>query len=126
MLLVFAVVAPALWARADDDVANEYRLTLSTHHPIKGDLTGFGEFEYHNNPEMDYQAYELLWPGLTYSIKHWFQLSGGLTTRYTDNEQSAQSSRGSLEYADNIFQLNIKVGLAEGLLRRLHNPRAGD
>jgi hypothetical protein len=237
--LLVALVAPALSARADDDLANEYRLTLSTHHPIKGDFTGFGEFEYHNNPERDYQAYEVLWPGLTYSVNHWLQLSGGLTTRYTDNEQSAdklelrpfggvklfvpnkiewtiynytryefrdtedldthewtaysrlrsrfgvefpltsrekawhpktwyglvdvepiyrfdhdkidplyvrgglgyvlndrvrlefvyfaeftQSSRGSLEYANNIFQLNIKIGLAEGLLRRLHNPRA--
>jgi hypothetical protein len=242
LLILFAAVAPAISARAqDDDVANEYRLTLDLKHPIKGDLTGFGVFEYRNNPENDYQAYEVAWPGLTYSVKHWLQLSGGLLTRYTDNGQSAdklelrpfagvklfvpneirwniynytryefrdtldldthawtgysrirsqfgvefpftsrehawqpktwyglatvepiyrfdhntidplyvrgglgyvlsdrvrlefvyyaqfaRSSGGSLEYADNIFQLNIKIGLAEGLLRRLHNPHAGD
>jgi hypothetical protein len=241
MLFLFALVAPTLSVRADDDIGNEYRLTLSLEHPIKGDLTGFGQFEYRDNPEKDYRAYEVLWPGLTYSLKHWLQLSGGLLTRYTDNEQSADKlelrpfagvklfvpndikwsiynytryefrdtldldthdwtgysrirsrfgvefpltsqerawqpktwyaladvepiyrfdyntidpvyvrggigyvlsdrvrlefvyyaqftrpNGGSLDYVDNIFQLNIKIGLAEGLLRRLHNPHAGD
>ncbi|MEO8427338.1 MAG: DUF2490 domain-containing protein [Verrucomicrobiota bacterium] len=241
ILFLFAVVAPASSGRADDELANEYRLTLTVHHPIKDGLTGFGEFEYRNNPEKNHEDYELLWPGLTYSVKHWLQLSGGLISLYTDNEHSAdklelrpfagvklfvpnkikwsiynftryeyrdtedldthtwsaysrlrsrfgvefpltsrekawqpktwygladvepvyrfdhetvdpvyvrgglghvlsdrvrlefvyyaqftRTNRGSLEYADNIFQLNIKIGLAEGLLRRLHNPRADD
>jgi hypothetical protein len=241
MLILLAAVAPALSAWSDDEVANEYRLTFDLKHPIQGDLTGFGQFEYRNNPDNDYRAYEVVWPGLTYKINHWLQLSGGLLTRYTDNAQSAdklelrpfagvklflpnqfkwnfynytryefrdtldldthdwtgysrirsqfgvefpltsrakawepktwyglanvepiyrfdhdtfdpvyvrggigyvlhdrirlefvyaaqfsRSNRGSLEYADNIFQLYIKIGLAEGLLRRLHNPHAGD
>ena len=40
--------------------------------------------------------------------------------------QFTRPSGGSLEYANNIFQVNIKISLAEGLLRRIHNPRAGD
>ena len=241
VLLLFALLAPAPLVRADDDIGNEYRLTLSPSHPIMGNLSGFGQFEYRNNPQKEYQVYEVQWPGLTYSVKHWLQLSGGLLTRYTDNERSAdklelrpfagvklfvpneikwtiynytryefrdtldldthlwtdysrlrsrfgvevpltsrerawhprtwygladvepiyrfdhntidplyvrgglgyvlsdrlrlefvyyaqfaRSSGSSLAYADNIFQLNIKIGLGEGLLRRLHNPRAGD
>ncbi len=236
MLFLFAV-ASAVSARADEEVGNEYRFTLSPHHPIKGDLTGFGQFEYRDNPEKNYQAYEVLWPGLTYSVKHWLQFSGGWLTRYTDNEQSADKlelrpfagvkllvpnnikwnfynytryefrdtqdiethdwtdyhrvrsrfgvefpltsrarawqsktwygladvepiyrfdhdtidpvyvrgglgyvlndrvrlefvyyaqftrpNQGALEYTDNIFQLNIKIGFGKGLLHRLHNP----
>jgi len=241
-LLAFALAGLlALSARAQDEVANEYRSTLSIQHPILRDLTGFGDFEYDNNPRNDYQAYEALWPALTYSVYHWLQVSGGLTSRYTDNEQKAdtfelrpfagvklfapndfkwtlynytryeyrdtqnldtddwtaygrvrsrfgvefpltsrerawqprtwygladvepvyrfdhdtidplyvrggvgyvfndrlrlefvyyaefaRSSSGSLAYAENIFQLNLKLGLSEGLLRRIHNPHAGD
>ena len=241
LLILFAVIAPALLARASDDVANEYRPTLSLHHPIQGNLSGFAELEYTGNPQKDFQVYETIWPGLTYSVQHWFQLWGGLVTQYTDNERSAdklelrpfagvklfvpndikwtlynftryefrdtqnldthdwtsysrlrsrfgvefpitsrerawepriwygladvepifrfdhntidplyvrggvgyvlnhnarlefvyyaqftRSSGGSLAYADNIFQLNLKIGLSGGLLRRVHNPRAGD
>ena len=76
-------------AQPDEPTGNESRLTLSTDHEIRGDLTGFGQFEYRNNPEDDYQAVQLLWPGLRYAVKNWLQLSGGWLTRYTDNEQSA-------------------------------------
>lgn len=82
---------PALGAQEDSVVGNEYRLTLSPHHAIKGDLIGFSQLEYRDNPEQDYRAYQVLWPGLTYSVRAWFQLSGGLLTRYTDNGQSADT-----------------------------------
>ena len=73
-------------------VGNEYRLTLSPHHAIKGDLIGFSQLEYRDNPRAGfYRAYQVLWPGLTYSVRAWFQLSGGLLTRYTDNGQSADT-----------------------------------
>lgn len=241
LLLLFAAVAPAIPARAQDDVGNEFRSTINLQHPIKGDLTGFTQFEYRNNPDKDYRAYQVVWPGLTYSVKHWLQLSGGLLTRYTDHEQSAdklelrpfggvmlfvpndiqwtiynytryefrdtenldthdwssysrirsqfgvefplssrtkawqpktwyglanvepvyrfdhdtidplyvrgglgyvlsdrvrlefvyyaqfsRSNRGSLEYANNVFQLNINIGLSKGLLQRLREPSAGN
>jgi Protein of unknown function (DUF2490) len=241
-LVLLAVVAPALSVRADDDIPREYRLTTLFQHPIRQDLTGFGQFEFGENPQAEYQAYELIWPGLTYSVEHWLQLSGGFLTRYTDNEQRADTlelrpfagvkvfapnaikwtiynytryeyrdtldlnkeawssysrlrsrfgvefpltsrerawqprtwygladvepiyrfdhdtvdplyvrggigyvisdrvrvefiyyaqfthpaGSSSLQYADNILQLQFKIGLAEGLLRRLHNPHAGD
>lgn len=87
--LLLAVILPAFSTRADDELGNEYRLTLAPHHPIKGHLTGFGQFEYRDNPERDYRVYEVIWPGLTYRANHWLQFSGGLLTRYTDHEQSA-------------------------------------
>ena len=90
--LTVGLICPlATGATPDEPNGNQYRLTLSPHHEIKGDLTGFGQFEYRNNPEQDYQAYQVLWPGLTYSFNHWLQLSGGWLTRYTDNEQSADT-----------------------------------
>jgi hypothetical protein len=89
VLVLFATVAPALSARAGDDVANEYRPTVSLHHPLKDDLTGYAEFQYRNNPDKDCQAYEVIWPSLTYSANHWLQLSGGLLSLYTDNERGA-------------------------------------
>ena len=82
---------PALGAQEDAAVGNEYRLTLSQHHAIKGYLTGFSQLEYRANPAQDYRAYQVLWPGLTYSVRAWLQLSGGLLTRYTDNGQSADT-----------------------------------
>jgi hypothetical protein len=91
VLLLCAGVALPLSLAADDDVSNEYRVALSPHHPIKGDLSGFGHLEYRVNPEQDYQAYDVLWPGLTYSVKPWLQFSGGLISRYTDREQSADT-----------------------------------
>ena len=241
MLSLFVVATSALPARADDVVANEYRPTLSLHHPLKDDLTGYAELQYRNNPDKDFQAYEVIWPSLTYSVSHWLQLSGGLLSLYTDNEQSpdklelqpfagvklfapnkiewtiynytryefldtlnldtqawtsygrvrsrfgvefpltprkqawqpktwygladvepiyrfdhdtidpvyvrggfgyvlnhrvrlefiytaqfSRSSRGELAHAENLLEFNLKIGLTEGLLRRIHNPRAGD
>jgi hypothetical protein len=100
-ILIAAVLACSLgvgWmcplatgAQPDEPIGNEYRLTLSPHHEIWGDLTGFGQFEYRDNAEQDYQAYQVVWPGLTYPVKPWLQLSGGWLTRYTENEHSANT-----------------------------------
>jgi hypothetical protein len=91
LLLLWAGVAARLSLRADDDVGNEYRLSLFPYYPIKGRLTGFSDLEYRVNPEEDYQAYQVLWPGLTFTVKPWIQFSGGLISRYTDHEQSADT-----------------------------------
>lgn len=241
MLALFACIALTLPARAGDDVGNEFRQTIDLEHPIQGNLSGFAMLDYRNNPDQDYQSYQLIWPGLTYKVNHWLQVSAGLLTRFTDNEQSAntlelrpfggvkfflpnqfkwtiynytryefrdtenldhytwsnysrvrslfgvefpltarakawepktwyglanvepvyrfdhdqvdplyvrggfgyvlndrirlefiytsqfsRSNEGPLAHADNIFQCNIRVGLSQGLLRRLLNPHPGD
>jgi hypothetical protein len=86
-LLAFAALALSL--QAEDDVANEFRQTVVLNYPIKGKLTGLTDFEYRDNPEKDYQAYGVLWPGLTYSARPRLQLTAGLITLYTDNGHSA-------------------------------------
>lgn len=43
----------------DEQPANELRFTLSPHHPVKGNLTGFGELGYYYNPDKDYSEYYL-------------------------------------------------------------------
>jgi len=91
MALVQFVVALPYSIRADDEVGSEYRATLSPHYPIKGDFSGFAHLEYRMNPEKDYQVYDILWPGLAYSVNHWLQFSGGLITRYSDHEQGADT-----------------------------------
>jgi hypothetical protein len=89
ILFLFAAVVPAISVRADDEIANEYRVTLSPSYPIKGDLTGFSQLEYRDNPYSHYQTYVMLWPGLAYSVKNWLQLSGGLRSLYTENADSS-------------------------------------
>lgn len=81
----------AAQAQDDEPIGNEYRQTLSFYHPVKNDLTGFAHLDYRNNFEEDYRAYQVLWPGLTYSVKDSLQLSGGLLTRNTDNQQGADT-----------------------------------
>jgi hypothetical protein len=93
MLWLSAVVAPATSARADDDVLNENQVSISTHHPIKGNLSGFGELGYHWSSEGNYEVGTILW-GVTHVPAKWAQVSVGLRALYTDNEGSANK----LEY----------------------------
>ena len=83
MLATVFVSSPLL---ADDgDPANEFRLTLSPYHPIKGNLSGFTQLGYYYNPDKDYSRYYLGWPRIVYAVKPWLQLWGGLMNMYTDN-----------------------------------------
>ncbi|HTY87506.1 MAG TPA: DUF2490 domain-containing protein [Candidatus Acidoferrum sp.] len=61
------------------------------HHPISGNLTGVADVGYRWNPDLDYQTYTILWPGLIYSAAKWAQVSAGLRTFFTDNEGSADT-----------------------------------
>ena len=88
--LLVALVAPSLPVRAaDDDPSDEYQFTLSPHHAIHGDLSGFGELGYYRNPKADYDAFTIQYPGLVYTATRWAQFSAGFRTLYTDNENSA-------------------------------------
>ena len=92
LLLLGLTVAPYLLRPANaDDIADSYRLTLSPHHAIKGNLTGFGELGYRWNPENDYQAYTALWPGLNYEAARWVHFSAGLRSTYTHNMDSSDT-----------------------------------
>lgn len=88
MLFLFALVASSFSVQVDDENGNEYRPTLALHHPIRGDLTGFGELGYRWNPEKNYQVLTVLAPGVNYRGTKWMQLSVGLRTVYTDNANS--------------------------------------
>lgn len=97
LLLCLATIAPALAkdsssATTDPDVGDEFRETISTQHEIWDDFTGFGQFEYLDNPDLNYQTYDMTWPGVIYSPKRdWLQFSGGLGTYYTQNELKAST-----------------------------------
>jgi len=86
--LLSALTIPAARA-ADDSVANEFRLILSPYHRITDKLTGFGTFAYYWNPDRDFHTYQFAYPGLNYSVNRTLQLAGGLDTRYTNDEESA-------------------------------------
>ena len=86
-LLLWAVAFPA--RAADDDPSNEYRTSVDVQHPIAGNLAGRVELGYRWNPELDYQTFTILWPGLIYRAAKWAQVSAGLRTLYKDNESSA-------------------------------------
>ena len=90
MIFLLAVTLPAVSLRAEDP-SDENRLTLSLNHPISGDLSGFGELGFRWNPDQDYQAYTIVYPGLTYKAAKWLQFSVGLRTLFTDNDDKANS-----------------------------------
>ncbi|HXC99279.1 MAG TPA: DUF2490 domain-containing protein [Verrucomicrobiae bacterium] len=87
LLSVALGLSCAAAARAQNgDVSDEYRLTVSPQHPINGNLTGFGELGLRWNPDDNYDAFTVLYPGLAYTAAKWAQFSGGLRTLYTHDE----------------------------------------
>jgi len=87
-LFLLAVASLPAWAQ-DEDIGNEYRLTLFPSHRINDKLTGFAYLGYVGNPEKDYQTYYLGWPAAAYAPNRWLQLWGGLVGLYTNNENSS-------------------------------------
>ena len=73
---------------AQEDIGNEYRITLFPSHKVTDKIGGFGYLGYVWNPEKDYQTYYLGWPCATYTPKTWMQIWGGLIGAYTDNEKN--------------------------------------
>ena len=71
----------------DDDIHNEYRITMFPSHRISNTLTGFAYLGFVTNPDKDYNTYYFGWPGITYSPKSWLQIWGGLVMLYTDNQE---------------------------------------
>ena len=74
---------------AQDDIGNEYRITLFPSHKVTDKIGGFGYLGYVWNPVKEYQTYYLGWPCATYTPKKWVQIWGGLIGAYTDNETKA-------------------------------------
>jgi hypothetical protein len=90
VLALFALPALAASAQEEDDISNEYRITLFPNYPIKGNVTGFGYLGFVDNPDKDYQLYYVGWPGVTWAVKPtWLQLWGGVFGIYTNNEFKA-------------------------------------
>ena len=81
-------IAAPFGRAADDDPSNEYRTDVDLQHPIMGNLTGDLDLGYRWNPDLEYQTYTILWPGLTYKATAWAQVSSGLRTFYKDSENS--------------------------------------
>jgi hypothetical protein len=81
------VCAPGALAQ-DDDIANEYRLTLFPYHRISEKLTGFGYLGYVNNPDGDFQTAYLGW-GVDYAPDPSVHIWVGLVSTYTNYEVSA-------------------------------------
>jgi hypothetical protein len=78
------VLASSRLLAEDGGQANEFRFTLNPSHPIKGNLSGFGNFGYYYNLDKEYSKYHVGWPGLIYAVKPWVQLWGGLDNTYTN------------------------------------------
>jgi hypothetical protein len=79
----------SLSALAQDDIGNEYRITLFPSHKVTDKIGGFGYLGYVWNPEKGYQTYYLGWPCATYTPKSWVQIWGGLIGVFTENESKA-------------------------------------
>ncbi|MHC1777989.1 MAG: DUF2490 domain-containing protein [Lentimicrobium sp.] len=90
LLFILMTVRP-LGLRAQEDIGNEYRITLFPSHKVTETIGGFGYLGYVWNPEKKYQTYYLGWPCATYTPNSWLQVWGGLIGAYTDNENKADN-----------------------------------
>ena len=86
-LIIFAFNSLSLLAQ--EDIGNEYRITLFPSHKVTEKIGGFGYLGYVWNPEKGYQTYYLGWPCATYTPKPWMQIWGGLIGAYTNNEDKS-------------------------------------
>jgi len=87
-LLVSAALTaavPSACPAQDNQVTNEYRVTVFPYFPIKGNLSGFGYLGYVRNPESRYELYYLGVPGVNYAVTKYFQVWGGFIDIYTNN-----------------------------------------
>jgi hypothetical protein len=90
LLLLFTLITfIPLASTAQDDIGNEYRITLFPSHKITDKIGGFSYLGYVFNIEKNYQSYYLGWPCATYTPKPWLQIWGGLIGVYTSNESKA-------------------------------------
>jgi hypothetical protein len=97
---------------AQEDIGNEYRITLFPSHRITDQIGGFGYLGYVFNPEKNYQSYYIGWPCATYTPKSWLQFWGGLIGVYTANESKADQLElrpfaGVKLFLPNILKWNI-------------------
>ena len=88
-LLLAALLVPLAARGADDDVSDEYRLTLAMHSKITDKVSGNGTLGFFANPDLDTRTYRVQWPDFTYRAARWIQLSGGLLTQYIHDEHKA-------------------------------------
>jgi len=89
VILFLICIFTAVSVFAQDDIGNEYRITLFPSHKVTDKIGGFGYLGYVWNPEKNYQTYYLGWPCATYTPKTWMQIWGGLIGVFTENESKA-------------------------------------
>jgi hypothetical protein len=111
VLLLWLAVAMRLRA-ANDDVTDQFRFNVSTHHLITSNLTGFVHLGYFNDPDLGERTYRIGWPGVVYTANHWLQLSGGLLTTFEDNRTKADTlelrpSAGMKFLVPNDYKLHL-------------------
>ena len=89
VFLFILIFLSSLASKAQDDIGNEYRITLFPSHKVTEKIGGFGYLGYVWNPVKNYQTYYLGWPCATYTPKSWIQIWGGLIGVLTDYESKA-------------------------------------
>jgi hypothetical protein len=89
ILLFCAIAIFPLASTAQEDIGNEYRITLFPSYKITEKIGGFSYLGYVFNPEKNYHSYYLGWPCATYTPNTWLQFWGGLIGVYTADESKA-------------------------------------
>ena len=78
VLILLLSVVTSLKSLAQEDIGNEYRITLFPSHRVTERIGGFGYLGYVWNPVKEYRTYYLGWPCATYTPKKWVQIWGGV------------------------------------------------
>ena len=132
----------------ESPINDEYRITAFPTHPLVGPLTGFGYLGYINAAGKDTTTYYVGWPGVVNKPAKWLEAWGGLLYYRNDvangsdtrefrpflggkvyipnrahvnlyNFTRVEDRSDPLSYSDNVFRMNLKIGITRGLLERL-------
>lgn len=78
-------------SNSGSDPSTQYRFSFFPYYRIKGDLSGFNEFTYANDPTTQVERYYFGFPQVGYGVNKWLELGGGLRTIYTFNESKSDT-----------------------------------
>ena len=111
-IAIFISTFASLGKAQDNDITNEYRITLVTSRPVSDKVVLFQYLGFVSSPDKSVKTIYYSPPGVIYKAKPWLELWGGLFGLYNFNENAANSWElrpltGVKVYLPNKKKLNI-------------------
>ncbi len=90
LLVILTVAAPAI-AQSDNDITNEYRVTLVTSKPVSDKVILFVYLGGVKSPDKSVSTLYYSPPGVIYKPKPWMELWAGMFGLYNNNKNTSNS-----------------------------------